>query len=89
MLASLVAILILSMISFALYAYDKLCAKRVSWRVPEFALLIASAFGGAMGAIAAMYFFHHKTLKPQFVYGVPFMIITQIIILIISANIFL
>lgn len=89
MFASLLAILILSIFTFVLYVYDKSCAQNNLWRVPEFILLFTAASGGAMGAIAAMYLFHHKTLKPQFVYGVPLMIISQTLLLIIIANIFL
>lgn len=86
---SLLVIFILSLIAFMLYVYDKRCAKNDAWRIPEFALLFIAACGGAMGAISAMYLFHHKTQKPQFVYGVPLMIVTQTILLIILANIFL
>lgn len=89
MYAALVAIFILSIFTFMLYGYDKLCAQNDKWRVSEFALLFTAATGGAMGALAAMYLFHHKTLKSKFTYGIPLMIITQTILLIILANIFL
>ena len=89
MFASLIAIFILSVFTFAMYAYDKQCAKNDRWRVSEFVLLFTAASGGAIGALAAMYVFHHKTLKNRFVYGVPLMIITQTILLIILANIIL
>ena len=89
MFLALVAIFLLSVFSFVLFAYDKQCAQNDRWRVSEFTLLFTAASGGAMGALAAMYLFHHKTLKSRFVYGVPLMIITQTILLIILANIFL
>lgn len=89
MFVSLIAILIFSVFTFVLYAYDKQCAQNDRWRVSEFTLLFTAASGGAMGALAAMYVFHHKTQKSRFVYGVPLMIITQTILLIILANIFL
>lgn len=89
MFASLIAIFILSVFTFAMYAYDKQCAQKDRWRVSEFVLLFTAASGGAIGALAAVYVFHHKTLKNRFVYGVPLMIITQTILLIILANIFL
>lgn len=89
MQASLFAILTLSILTFVLYVYDKRCAENNSWRISEFMLLFTAATGGAMGALAAMYICHHKTLKPHFVYGIPLMIITQTILLIILANIFL
>lgn len=89
MQASLFAICIMSVITFIIYVYDKRCAQNGAWRISEFTLLFIAASGGAMGAITAMYLFHHKTQKSQFVYGVPLMIITQTILLIIVANIFL
>lgn len=89
MLVSLLAICILSLVALVLYAYDKLCAQNGMWRISEFTLLFVAACGGAMGALSAMYLFHHKTQKPQFVYGVPLMILVQTILLIIFSNIFL
>lgn len=89
MKASLLWISILSLIALIFYAYDKRCAQNGAWRISEFLLLFVAASGGAMGALAAMYLFHHKTQKPHFIYGVPLMMITQTILLIILANIFL
>jgi len=49
--------------AFALYGYDKLCARSGWWRVPEIYLLGVSLVGGAVGGLAAMLLFRHKTRK--------------------------
>ena len=47
----------------ALYHYgkDKSAAKRHKWRTPEKLLLGMGFFGGAVGALAGMLLFRHKT----------------------------
>lgn len=44
-----------------LCGYDKLCAKRGWWRVPERVLLLWAFVGGGMGLGAGMLLFRHKT----------------------------
>ena len=65
------ALVMLNVLSFLMYGYDKLCAKRGSWRVPEATLLFIALAGGSFGAYAGMKKFHHKTMKPIFSVGVP------------------
>lgn len=86
---SLLAILVISTMTFILYAYDKRCAQLDLWRIPESILLFMAAAGGAMGALAAMYICHHKTKKSCFVNGIPFMIVCHTLLLIVLANMFL
>ncbi len=57
----LVVLLAGSLNSFILYAIDKHKAKRGAWRIPERMLLSAGFIGGAVGALAAMQLFRHKT----------------------------
>ena len=54
-------LLLLNLFTFLLYGADKRRAQRGAWRVPEKALLGCSLFGGAVGGIAAMRCFRHKT----------------------------
>ena len=68
---------IINLAAFLTYGWDKLCAKRHEWRVPEMTLLALAAGGGSIGAMAAMRIFHHKTLHLKFKYGVPFLLILQ------------
>ena len=54
-------LLLLNLFTFVIYAADKRRARQGEWRVPEKALLGCSLFGGAVGGIAAMRCFRHKT----------------------------
>ncbi len=65
-------------IAFAVYGWDKLCAKTQRWRISEAALLSLAAVGGSIGAFLAMHVFRHKTLHPQFKYGVPAILALQL-----------
>ena len=75
---SAVYLLVVTVATFAVYGWDKLCAKRGMWRVPEKILLLLALLGGSVGAIAAMAIFRYKTLHLKFRYGVPLILIVQI-----------
>lgn len=70
-----------NLIAFALYGIDKYKARRRLWRIPEAVLLLAAALGGSAGAYLGMIFFHHKTKKPRFFFGVPAMLVIQLLFL--------
>lgn len=57
----LLVIALISLVAFITYFADKQKAKRNMWRVPEKVLLGLGFFGGAIGALAAMQIFRHKT----------------------------
>lgn len=69
---------IINAVAIAAYGWDKLCAIRKWWRVPELTLLGLAAIGGSVGALVAMKLFHHKTLHLKFKYGVPLMLALQV-----------
>lgn len=70
-------LLFINLFTFALYGLDKYKARRHLWRIPEVWLLLAAAAGGSPGALAGMYFFHHKTRKPLFFLGIPALLLCQ------------
>lgn len=76
-------IIVLNIISFILYGYDKHCAVINRWRVSEFTLLLLAFIGGSLGALTAMYVFHHKTRHKRFQISVPIFLTIQIILMII------
>lgn len=63
---SVVYVLFVSLLTFALFAWDKYCAIRGYWRVSEFHLLLFAFLGGSLGAIAAQRMLRHKTRKEPF-----------------------
>lgn len=54
-------LLVMSIIAFVLYFTDKKKAQRKKWRIKESTLLSLGLFGGAIGALAGMKLFRHKT----------------------------
>ena len=60
---------ILSLLAFILYASDKRRARLGLWRISEKTLLLTSFLGGALGGLAAMQLFRHKT-KHWYFYAV-------------------
>lgn len=68
----------INIIAFFLYAYDKRLARSKGWRIPESTLLVV-ALPGPFGAYGAMRFFRHKTRKFIF-YLVPVFLILHLIL---------
>lgn len=68
-------------LAFFLFGMDKWKARHARRRIPESALLTVALLGGALGAWIGMKCWHHKTLHARFRYGVPFLLITQFLLL--------
>ena len=78
--------IIMNLIGFALMGIDKYRAKKRSFRIPEATLFIVAIIGGSIGSIIGMYAFRHKTRHWYFVYGMPFILLLQIIVFIFLLN---
>ncbi len=74
-------LVIINLVSLALFYSDKQRARKHQWRISEATLFLSALIGGSIGAIAGMYLFHHKTKHWYFVIGMPLILIAQIIIL--------
>lgn len=70
----------INLIGFALMGIDKYKARKRAFRIPEATLFIIAVIGGSIGSIIGMYAFRHKTKHFSFVYGMPFILILQIIL---------
>ena len=55
-----------SVLCFAAFAWDKFCAIRGMWRIPERTLLMLALMGGTPGAFAGRRWLRHKTQKQPF-----------------------
>ena len=70
---------VINFIGFALMGIDKYKAKKRAFRIPEATLFIIAVIGGSIGSILGMYTFRHKTRHWYFVYGMPAILILQVI----------
>ena len=68
---------VLNLLTFALYGTDKRRARRGRRRISERCLLLFALFFGAVGALAGMYVFRHKTRHAKFVILVPLFLVLQ------------
>lgn len=81
-----VILLLTNLISFALMAYDKYCAKAGKWRVPEKILFMAAACFGGLGGILGMTLCRHKTKHWYFRVFFPVFLAIQIVVLAVGYN---
>ena len=78
----LIYVAVVNIAAFLMYGIDKWNAKRDFRRIPEKTLLVIAAIGGSIGAYAGMQLFHHKTRKPKFYIGIPFIFAIQMGVLV-------
>ena len=74
-------VLVINVISFAIYGIDKQKAVEGEWRIPEFTLLFTGFIGGAIGSFIGMKFFRHKTKKIKFRILVPVFIVLNLAVM--------
>ena len=72
--------------AFALFGADKRKARRNAWRISEKALFLSAVLGGSLGAMIGMRVFHHKTKHWYFVFGIPAILVLQIIGCVLITN---
>ena len=79
--ALLYYLIVINIVTFLVYGIDKLKAKQGSWRISEATLLIFAVIGGSIGALLGMKVWRHKTMHKKFKYGLPLILIIQIILI--------
>lgn len=67
----LVYLAAVTVISVLITVYDKVCAKRGAWRVPEATLMFIGLIGGALPMFITMKLIRHKTKHKKFMLGLP------------------
>ena len=82
----IIYLVFINFISFIMMGLDKYKAKKRAWRIPESTLFVLALIGGSVGSIAGMHLFHHKTRHWYFLYGMPAILIIQILIVIALAT---
>ena len=74
-------LIVINVVTFLVYGIDKWKAKQGSWRISEATLLILAVIGGSIGALLGMKVWRHKTMHKKFKYGLPLILIIQIILI--------
>ena len=74
-------LIITNIVTFLVYGLDKWKAKKSKWRIREAALMGLAVLGGSIGAWLGMKVWHHKTMHKKFRYGIPAIIIIQLILI--------
>lgn len=76
----LVWLAVINLLTFIVYGADKRRARKGKWRVPEKTLFLLPLLGGSIGALLGMRVFHHKTKHWYFVWGIPAILLAQIVL---------
>lgn len=71
-----------NLIVFCVYGYDKRCAIKDKWRVPEKVLIGLAFLGGSVGAYLGMTVFRHKTKHAKFTVLVPLFLLIHIVLVV-------
>ena len=74
-------IIAVNLCAFVLFGVDKWKAKKGWVRIPEAFLLMTAVLGGSVGAWIGMKVWHHKTLHKKFRYGLPAIILVQMVLI--------
>ena len=74
-------LIIINIVTFLVYGIDKWKARKAMWRVREASLFMLAVLGGSIGAWLGMKVWHHKTQHKKFRYGIPAIIIIQLVII--------
>ena len=73
-------VLIINMIGFLIMLVDKGKAKKKKRRIAEKTIWFVSLLGGAVGTTIGMYVFRHKTKHRAFRYGLPILLLLEVLI---------
>ena len=71
---------VINLTGFAMMGIDKRRAVKKRWRIRESTLFLVALIGGSVGCLMGMRTFHHKTKHWYFVYGMPAILILQLLL---------
>ena len=74
-------VLVINLIGYLSMWSDKRRAIKGKYRIPEKTLFMIAIFGGSIGSILGMKHFRHKTKHWYFKYGMPAILIIQILLI--------
>lgn len=73
-------LIVINGIGICLMYVDKKRARQNKWRVQEKNLFIVAILGGSIGVFLGGKWYRHKTKHGSFTYGIPLIILFQIIV---------
>ena len=76
----------INLVGFVAFGWDKFCAIRDLWRIPERTLLTLALIGGSPGVIAGQHLFRHKTRKEPFRTQLHLIVAIQAVALVVWAG---
>ena len=72
-------LMIINIFGFFAMEIDKWKARNHKYRISEKMLFLLAIFGGSVGTLAGMHVFRHKTQHWYFKYGMPAILVFQIV----------
>lgn len=72
---------LINLIGFVMMGIDKDRARRGAWRIPEKTLFGCALLGGSLGTTLGMSTFRHKTKHWYFKYGMPLILVVQVLLI--------
>lgn len=73
----------INLAGFIIMGVDKKRAIRGAWRISGASLFLTAILGGSLGCILGMQHFRHKTKHWYFKYGMPAILVVQILLFIL------
>lgn len=78
-------LIIVNFAGYVIMGIDKKRAIRGAFRISEASLFMVALIGGSLGSILGMQHFRHKTRHWYFKYGMPAILIMQVLIIFLIA----
>ncbi len=79
-IVALVYLTVINLVGYAIMGIDKKRAIRGAYRISEASLFTVAIIGGSIGSILGMQHFRHKTKHNSFVFGMPAILILQLVL---------
>ena len=73
----------INLAGFIIMGVDKKRAIRGAWRISEASLFFTAILGGSLGCILGMQHFRHKTKHWYFKYGMPAILVAQVLLFVL------
>ena len=80
------AIAVINLIAFFYIGADKKRSREHDGRVKEANFFVWAIFFGSLGVLLGMFFFHHKTKKYSFIFGISILLLQQLALIYLFIN---